>query len=1106
MREAEMMFERLRNVVNLNFLSQQEQEDIRAYLEGEKQTIILPEKNIKLSYSLCYDLATQMKAKGEAGEVAKRALYICSILSPKQVMSQFMYWDNRYDIYSEIGLDQHIVIEDIKRAARSFCDCQPYYVMKNLQERLERYNSKPAESRLGNLFDKYGEAIQITLEELEARHTDIEICIVLRGMIVILMHQPTPLQLGAMTKEEAIADLERILLNAMPRLYLKEEVEAAYETYFGKNLLGELIQYRETVNQQAMKVLRSRAIFVMAYMCREYSPVIRNILKLHMALIGGIESEEYLKGISFNDSYILLDDLMKELEMQARFRLEFYSRKCMMDYFEENALWYADKLREIYEDDKEIFVHTYKALLEDYDKGAITLYVMLKRCGAEVAKEDVLELEKIAEHIKAERRNSYARRWNQEQEQSKILLFEVSSKIREKVLENMKSEPDYITKFAAARKAFYKDIPDDVLTYLSDSLGAGEVIAASIENNKGLDNAYLIDFVKAHIKVANEVVLEKIKEGKENILDYVRLLYKEEIGMDYGVLVQIMNHRLKTVINFLEEFFKDKEALVRPHFGLVAKVKNKNMQEAITRLEKKWDQNKLTAAIKSKENIEEVAQYINSIYKKANEKYIPFNEEINWTGVHDKKGNVVPEIVLKYYVSEYMLLKEIYIIEACELIKDFINQKELTQLITDIYKLWLEKEADTKQKNIVLLYALNATGENITVLKKQIDTWTENSRGALAAFSVTAMAMNGSSLALMYTDSIAQKYKNKQVRGAAQAAIEYVAEVRGVSKDTLGDKIVPSLGFDQRREMALDYGSRSFKCILTPELDIVIFDQSGKKIKSLPKANAQDDVELVDAAKQQLKGLKKQMKAVIKMQTTRLEKAMLTGRSWTQEGWQELFVNNPIMNGFAMSLIWAERNPEGEILGTFRYMEDGTFNTVDEEEYSFQEGSNITLLHPIDTDAETVQAWKEQLEDYEIKQAIMQLDMPIYSLEDEDVKDKVITRFCSKKVYFGTVMGVMDKYDWRKTVIGDGGGYLGYYYEDATTGVGIQLTLDFVYVGMTATEEIKMEEVRFYDANAVDSTWDDEIKEANMIAPKDVPAKVLNFALMIGESIAAKEI
>lgn len=76
---------------------------------------------------------------------------------------------------------------------------------------------------------------------------------------------------------------------------------------------------------------------------------------------------------------------------------------------------------------------------------------------------------------------------------------------------------------------------------------------------------------------------------------------------------------------------------------------------------------------------------------------------------------------------------------------------------------------------------------------------------------------------------------------------------------------------------------------------------------------------------------------------------------------------------FAIGLIWGIYKEE-TLTGSFRYMEDGSFNTVDEEELELPEDAVIGLIHPIELSKEERDAWKEQLEDYEIIQPVEQLD------------------------------------------------------------------------------------------------------------------------------------
>lgn len=91
------------------------------------------------------------------------------------------------------------------------------------------------------------------------------------------------------------------------------------------------------------------------------------------------------------------------------------------------------------------------------------------------------------------------------------------------------------------------------------------------------------------------------------------------------------------------------------------------------------------------------------------------------------------------------------------------------------------------------------------------------------------------------------------------------------------------------------------------------------------------------------------------------------------------------MQQFAISLIWGEYK-EGKLVAMFRYMEDGTFNTIDEEEHELTPDTVIGLIHPLELSEEERELWKEQLEDYEVIQPFPQIVREVFLVaEDEKV-------------------------------------------------------------------------------------------------------------------------
>ena len=100
----------------------------------------------------------------------------------------------------------------------------------------------------------------------------------------------------------------------------------------------------------------------------------------------------------------------------------------------------------------------------------------------------------------------------------------------------------------------------------------------------------------------------------------------------------------------------------------------------------------------------------------------------------------------------------------------------------------------------------------------------------------------------MSIHAIAFKYKHKQVRNAAKA-LSLAAKTRGITEEELEDQLVPDLGFTIQGEKIIDFGNRSFTAILTTESKIELETEEGKRMKSLPKPNAKDDVERLKSKK-----------------------------------------------------------------------------------------------------------------------------------------------------------------------------------------------------------------------------------------------------------------
>lgn len=441
--------------------------------------------------------------------------------------------------------------------------------------------------------------------------------------------------------------------------------------------------------------------------------------------------------------------------------------------------------------------------------------------------------------------------------------------------------------------------------------------------------------------------------------------------------------------------------------------------------------------------------------------------------VHKKDGSEAPEDYLAALLIIYADMQKPGIQENAEKLAAELDKAELAAYVRELYDAWMLDGAQAKKKWVLYAVSIHGQEQIVPVLYAQIQEWAKNSRGALAADAVRALALNGSSTALLQVDQIARKFRFRQVKDAASGALSFAAEQLGITREELEDRIVPDLGFDERMERTFDYGNRQFRIVLTPELTLEVYDGKGKKVKNLPSPGKQDDPERSKESYEAWKLLKKQLKTVVANQTVRLEQAVGSGRQWKSEQWMKLFVANPVMHRFACGLIWGIYE-DGKLKDTFRYMEDGSFNTVEEDEYELPKAGIIGLVHPIELSEELLGAWKEQLSDYEIVQPVDQLERPVFRVKEEEKTAAEVSRFDGLTLNGLSLTGKLLNMGWERGEILDGGSFFEFNRMD--NGVAVKLEFSGCCVGCE-NEEVTVGGLSFHKpgtARRVGNTYETE--------------------------------
>lgn len=601
-----------------------------------------------------------------------------------------------------------------------------------------------------------------------------------------------------------------------------------------------------------------------------------------------------------------------------------------------------------------------------------------------------------------------------------------------------------------------------------------------------------------------EHLLDAAANSADQVQKQLLELFKKQTEWDADVLTMLASKKQKVrgfAVMVLEEW--SQPAHLEEIKAALAKEKNKKiaaqLQALAEELEEAGTEEKQQRQYKRAEE-----QLAAKIYKGNRKRKVEWVQDLALPVVHfrdqvpsdndQSKEEVSPEymfaIAASYADMEILGVNQ----EAKKLSAPLVSQ-ELTAYMRALYNGWITAGAEAKKRWVLYAAALHGDAEMIAELQRQIKDWAEHSRGAVAAEAVRALALNGSSQALLLVDQMAHKFKSNQVKNAAKKALSEAAAALNISREELEDRIVPDFGFNAQMERVFDYGTRTFTVRLNGSLEIEVYDENGKKLKSMPKPGKQDDAEKAAQAQDELKQLKKQLKLVVASQKLRLEQALSTARFWEVQKWRALFVHNPVMRQFAVGLIWGIYE-EGLLKDTFRYMEDGSFNTVEEEEYTLPESGAIGLVHPLELSQELITAWKEQLSDYEITQPVEQLERPVYHVTEEEKSAQKLTRFYGKELNGLSLSGRLLTQGWVRGEILDAGFFDNYYRSDSEFGA--KLMFSGCSVGYE-NEDVTIDDLYFYRISD-NTSGRTEPCRSDEVSARYFSEIVLQIARVVGEA------
>jgi predicted DNA-binding WGR domain protein len=374
-------------------------------------------------------------------------------------------------------------------------------------------------------------------------------------------------------------------------------------------------------------------------------------------------------------------------------------------------------------------------------------------------------------------------------------------------------------------------------------------------------------------------------------------------------------------------------------------------------------------------------------------------------------GGALPSSTVRHVLTMLAVSRPGALYPGVTVVKELCTRDSLTAFAWALFEEW--RLAGMPAKDAWALHALGWFGDDETVraLTPIIRAWPGEGAHHRAVDGLEVLAAIGTDVALLHLHGIAQRVKFKALKLRAQEKIAAVAAELGLTGEQLADRLVPDLGLDADGSTVVDYGTRRFTVGFDEQLRPFVRDESGRRLKDLPKPGVRDDAELAPAERKRFTALKKDARTIASDQVRRLEEAMVTRRSWTGAEFRQLFVEHPLVWHLVRRLVWL-----GEAEGTvtaFRVAEDRTYADGEDETVSVADDATVTLAHPLLMGAAELETWSELFADYEIVQPFPQLGRPVFAVTEEEAGGARLQRFEGVTVPVGKLLG-LQKRGWER--------------------------------------------------------------------------------------------
>ncbi|NHZ63715.1 DUF4132 domain-containing protein [Massilia genomosp. 1] len=359
-------------------------------------------------------------------------------------------------------------------------------------------------------------------------------------------------------------------------------------------------------------------------------------------------------------------------------------------------------------------------------------------------------------------------------------------------------------------------------------------------------------------------------------------------------------------------------------------------------------------------------------------------------------------------------------------LKQACTPDSLADFAWELFRAWTEDGA--RGKEIWAFHALGLLGndESARRLTRLLRAWPGQGLHARAVIGLDVLARIGSDIALMLLNGVAQKLKFKPLQDRAREKIAQIADLRGLTREELQDRLAPDLGLDEQGTLLLDFGPRQFHAGFDETLTPFVRAADGTRSADLPKPKKSDDADLATAAVKRFKLLKKDAYTIAGQQVLRLELAMCAQRRWPVQVFYDCVVRHPLVRHLAQRLVWGVYDAAGgRLQACFRVTPEGALSDAADDAFTLPQGDGavVGIPHALHLAPADANAFARLFADYELLQPFVQIGRDTHILDEGEEKRHALGRWYGEVVPTGSLLGLLEQ-GWRRGPMQDGGALL----------------------------------------------------------------------------------